>query len=77
MPSARVNPREGLVIRDARRKRAGERIGAARESVSRAMKQLRRQGLVQSAGRKQLLIPSLAGLRAMLPGADPQRHIEG
>lgn len=46
-------------------------IGAARESVSRAMKQLRRKGLVQSAGRDRLLIPDLARLRALLPAKEP------
>ncbi|MEO5814163.1 MAG: Crp/Fnr family transcriptional regulator [Gemmatimonadaceae bacterium] len=44
-------------------------IGAARESVSRAMKLLRRKGLVQSLGRNQLLVPDLSRLRALLPVA--------
>jgi CRP/FNR family transcriptional regulator len=48
-------------------------IGAARESVSRAFKQLRRKGLVQTAGRETILIPDLARLRALLPAGDGRR----
>jgi CRP/FNR family transcriptional regulator len=46
-------------------------IGAARESVSRAMKQLRRKGLVKpiAGGRNRLLIPDLPRLRSLLPAA--------
>lgn len=43
-------------------------IGTARESVSRAIKQLRRNGLIEPAGRNRLLIPNVQRLRAMLPG---------
>jgi CRP-like cAMP-binding protein len=42
-------------------------IGTARESVSRAMKQLRESGLIKPLGRDRLLIPDLARLRALLP----------
>jgi CRP-like cAMP-binding protein len=42
-------------------------IGTARESVSRAMKQLRRKGLIESLDRDRLLIPDLPRLRALLP----------
>jgi len=38
-------------------------IGAARESVSRALKQLQRKGLIESAGRDRLRIPSVERLR--------------
>ena len=48
-------------------------IGAARESVSRAFKQLRRKGLVQLEGRDTLVIPDLARLRALLPAGDGRR----
>jgi CRP/FNR family transcriptional regulator len=43
-------------------------IGTARESVSRAIKQLRRNGLIEPAGRNRLLIPNVQRLRALLPG---------
>src|SRR5690242_8400955 len=43
-------------------------IGTARESVSRAMKQLRRKGLLESLGGGRLRIPSVARLRAMARG---------
>lgn len=45
-------------------------IGTARESVSRAMKQLRRKGLIEPLDRNRLLIPDLQRLRALLPGGD-------
>jgi CRP/FNR family transcriptional regulator len=44
-------------------------IGAARESVSRAMKQLRRKGLVRPIDKDRLLIPDLGRLRALLPAS--------
>lgn len=44
-------------------------IGTARESVSRAMKQLRRKGLIQPLDHNRLLIPDLRRLAALLPGA--------
>ena len=47
-------------------------IGAARESVSRAMKQLRRKGLVLPIGRDRLLIPDISRLRALLPAGEPK-----
>lgn len=46
-------------------------IGAARESVSRAMKQLRKKGLVELHERDRVLIPDLARLRALLPAGEP------
>lgn len=45
-------------------------IGTARESVSRAMKQLRRKGLIEPLERSRLLIPDLQRLRALLPGGE-------
>jgi CRP/FNR family transcriptional regulator len=45
-------------------------IGAARESVSRAMKQLRRQGLIRPIDRDRLLVPDLSRLRALLPAGN-------
>jgi CRP-like cAMP-binding protein len=44
-------------------------IGTARESVSRAMKQLRRDGLIEPLDRGRLLIPDLPRLRALLPAS--------
>src|SRR5690606_38003543 len=38
-------------------------IGAARESVSRALKQLQRKGLLKPHGRDRLVIPDVARLR--------------
>jgi CRP-like cAMP-binding protein len=45
-------------------------IGTARESVSRAMKQLRRKGLIEPLERNRLLIPDVQRLRALLPDDD-------
>lgn len=42
-------------------------IGTARESVSRAFKQLRKEKLIEPLGRNRLLIPDLARLRALAP----------
>lgn len=42
-------------------------IGTARESVSRAMKQLRRKGLIEPLERNRLLIPNVERLRALPP----------
>jgi CRP/FNR family transcriptional regulator len=42
-------------------------LGTARESVSRAMKQLRQKGLIESLGRSRILIPDVARLRALQP----------
>ena len=47
-------------------------IGAARESVSRAMKQLRRKGLILPIDRDRLLVPDLSRLRALLPAGTGQ-----
>ena len=43
-------------------------IGTARESVSRAMRQLKRTGLIESLSRDRMLIPDLAKLRARAQG---------
>lgn len=48
-------------------------IGAARESVSRAMKQLRRKGLVRRIDRDHLLVPDLSRLRALLPAGNGEK----
>jgi CRP/FNR family transcriptional regulator, cyclic AMP receptor protein len=45
-------------------------IGTARESVSRAMKQLRRKGLIEPLQRNRLLIPDVQRLRALLPSGE-------
>ena len=43
-------------------------IGTARESVSRAWRQLKRQGLIQPEGRQRLRIPDVERLRAVARG---------
>jgi len=45
-------------------------IGTARESVSRAMKQLRRKSLIEPLERNRLLIPDVQRLRALLPSGE-------
>lgn len=48
-------------------------IGAARESVSRAFKQLQRKGLIEAVGRDRLRIPDPGRLRAIAaPGERPR-----
>lgn len=47
-------------------------LGTARESVSRALKQLSRKGLIEPIGRKRLRIPDVARLRTLgRPGERP------
>ncbi len=43
-------------------------IGTARESVSRAMRQLKRAGLIESLSRNRMLIPDIAKLRSRAHG---------
>jgi CRP/FNR family transcriptional regulator len=55
---------------DRTREELGLEIGAARESVSRALRQLHRRGLVVPLARDRFLIPDLAKLRTLAaPGA--------
>jgi CRP-like cAMP-binding protein len=42
-------------------------IGAARESVSRAIRQLKRRGLIRALDHGRLLVPDVARLRSLLP----------
>ena len=43
-------------------------IGTARESVSRAYRQLKRRGLIESAGGRRLRIPDVERLRTLTRG---------
>lgn len=49
-------------------------IGTARESVSRAMRQLKRAGLIRAGVKPKLVIPDLARLQAMLPASEDHRR---
>ena len=55
---------------DRTQEELAQEIGTARESVSRAMKQLRRKGLIEPLERNRLLIPDVQRLRGLLPGGD-------
>ncbi|HEX6816492.1 MAG TPA: Crp/Fnr family transcriptional regulator [Gemmatimonadaceae bacterium] len=58
----------GIVIElDRTQEELAHEIGTARESVSRAMKQLRRKKLIEPIGRNRILIPSIERLQALLP----------
>ena len=58
---------------DRTREELALEIGTARESVSRAFKQLHRKGLVTPLGRGRVLIPDVAKLRTIAaPGARPR-----
>jgi CRP/FNR family transcriptional regulator, cyclic AMP receptor protein len=60
---------EGVELElDRTQEEIAHEIGTARESVSRALKQLRRKGLIQPLGRNRMLIPDLKRLQALLPG---------
>ncbi len=64
-------PKGTEIALDRTQEELAHEIGTARESVSRAMKQLRRKGLIESSGRERLLIPNVDALRALLPGGKP------
>jgi CRP/FNR family transcriptional regulator len=58
----------GIVIElDRTQEELAHEIGTARESVSRAMKQLRPKKLIEPIGRNRILIPSMERLHALLP----------
>jgi CRP-like cAMP-binding protein len=58
----------GIVIElDRTQEELAHEIGTARESVSRAMKQLRRKKLIEPVGRNRILIPDVERLQALLP----------
>lgn len=66
-----VETKDGVEIElDRTQEELAHEIGTARESVSRAMKQLRRKGLIEPRERNRLLIPDVARLRALLPGGE-------
>ncbi|HKV50995.1 MAG TPA: Crp/Fnr family transcriptional regulator [Gemmatimonadaceae bacterium] len=73
--SGRSTPAGVVVTLDRTQEELALEIGAARESVSRALKQLRRTGLIQSAGDDELIIPDVARLRALLPFSDEDRPL--
>lgn len=56
------------IVLDRTQEELAHEIGTARESVSRAMKQLRRKGLIEPLDHNRLLIPDLRRLEALLPG---------
>ena len=53
------------VVLDRTQEEVALEIGAARESVSRAIKQLQRKGLIEQLGRDRFLIPDLERLRTI------------
>lgn len=57
------------IVLDRTQEEIAHEIGTARESVSRAMKQLRRKRLIEPLEQNRLRIPDLARLRALLPGS--------
>lgn len=66
---AGVETADGVVIElDRTQEELAHEIGTARESVSRAMKQLRRKRLIEPLEHNRLLIPDVQRLRALLPG---------
>jgi len=69
-----IATRDGIEIElDRTQEELAHEIGTARESVSRAMKQLRRKDLIKPLERNRLLIPDVQRLRALLPGEADNR----
>lgn len=62
---------EGIeVLLDRTRQDLSFELGTARESVSRAFRQLREKGLIAARGRNRILIPDISALRSLSrPGA--------
>ena len=65
--SGKVTPRGVEVTLRRTQEELSLELGTARESVSRAMKQLREKGLIEPLGRNRILIPDVARLRALQP----------
>jgi CRP-like cAMP-binding protein len=64
-----VTTADGIELRiDSTQEELSLEIGTARESVSRAMRQLKRSGLIESLSRNRMLIPDVARLRARAQG---------
>ena len=66
--SGKPTPAGIEIALDRTQEELAHEIGTARESVSRAMKQLRRKGLIQPLERNRVLIADVERLRALLPG---------
>jgi CRP/FNR family transcriptional regulator len=61
------------IVLDRTREELSQELGTARESVSRALKQLTEKGLVQPLARRRMLIPDVARLRTLgRPGERPR-----
>jgi CRP/FNR family transcriptional regulator len=71
--TGRVTPQGTELTLDRTQEELAIEIGAARESVSRAMKQLQRKGLVQRIDRDHLLVPDISRLRALLPAGNGEK----
>jgi CRP/FNR family transcriptional regulator len=70
---------DGVVVTlDRTREALSVELGTARESVSRAFKQLREKGLVIEQGRRRLLLPDVGQLRTLArPGERPRYEEDG
>ena len=61
------------LVLDRTREELSQELGTARESVSRALKQLAEKGLIQTLARKRMRIPDVAKLRTLgRPGERPR-----
>jgi CRP-like cAMP-binding protein len=69
---------DGVVVTlDRTRQALSVELGTARESVSRAFRQLREKGLVVELGRRRLLLPDVARLRTLARPGERPRYDEG
>ena len=62
------------IVLDRTQEELALEIGSARQSVSRAMKELRQKGLIQAIGRDRLIIPDISRLLALLPAGEGRRE---
>lgn len=72
--SGRATPAGIEIVLDQTQEQLAQEIGTARESVSRAMRQLKRTGLIRAGARPAIIIPGLARLQALLPASEDRRR---
>ena len=68
-----ITPEGTEIVLDRTREELSQELGTARESVSRALKQLTEKGLIEPLARKRMRIPDVARLRTLgRPGERPR-----
>ena len=69
-----VTPSGTEIVLDRTREELSQQLGTARESVSRAIKQLSEKGLIEPMGRTRMRIPDVAKLRTLARPGERARY---